>query len=65
MLSHVVRAFEDADVIREGSTTPDEDYKTIQTELILADLQTLEKIRDNRKMEPIKHTVAIKLMAAL
>ncbi|MEK7605836.1 MAG: redox-regulated ATPase YchF [Patescibacteria group bacterium] len=65
VIAHVVRAFEDADVIREGSTTPDEDYKTIQTELILADLQTLEKIRDNRKMEPIKHTVAIKLMAAL
>lgn len=65
VIAHVVRAFEDADVIREGSTTPDEDYKTIQTELIIADLQTLQKALDNRKTEPAKHAVAKKLLEAL
>src|SRR5882724_1973850 len=42
IICHVVRAFEDTDVIREGSLSPEEDYKTIQTELLLADLQTVE-----------------------
>jgi len=65
VIAHVVRAFEDADVIREGSTTPDEDYKTIQTELILADLQTLQKTLDNRKTEAPKHAVAKKLIEQL
>ena len=65
VIAHVVRAFEDADVIREGSTTPDEDYQTIQTELIIADLQTLQKTLDNRKTEHTKHTVAKKLLAEL
>lgn len=40
---HVVRAFEDENVIRAGSTTPEEDISTINTELILADLQVLDK----------------------
>ena len=65
VIAHVVRAFEDADVIREGSTTPDEDYQTIQTELILADLQTLQKTLDNRKTEASKHAVAKKLINQL
>jgi GTP-binding protein YchF len=65
VIAHVVRAFEDADVLREGSVSPDEDYQTIQTELILADIQTLEKVRDNRKSEAIKHTVSIKLLSEL
>jgi hypothetical protein len=65
VIAHVVRAFEDSDVIREGSTTPDEDYKTIQTELILADLQTLQKTLDNRKTEASKHAVAKKLIDQL
>ncbi len=65
VIAHVVRAFEDADVIREGSVSPREDYQTIQTELILADLQTLQKTLDNRKTEPAKHAVAKKLLNAL
>ncbi len=50
IIAHVVRAFEDPStgsgqvpIIREGSVDPKTDYETIQTELILADLQTLEK----------------------
>ncbi len=65
VIAHVVRAFEDADVLREGSVGPLEDYQTIQTELILADLQTLQKTLENRKLEPQKKSGADKLVAAL
>lgn len=40
---HVLRAFTDPDVIREGAVSPREDLQTIRTELQLADLATLEK----------------------
>jgi GTP-binding protein YchF len=40
---HVVRAFSDPNVIREGSTNPKSDLEIIQTELQLADLGTLQK----------------------
>lgn len=43
IVAHVVRAFEDGDIIREGSTTPIDDLETIRTELQLADLATLSK----------------------
>jgi hypothetical protein len=40
----VVRAFDDSDVVHvEGRIDPKDDIETINTELILADLQTLEK----------------------
>ena len=42
-ICHVLRAFEDENVIREGSVAPSEDLETIRTELQLADLETLEK----------------------
>lgn len=41
---HVLRDFEDPNIIREGSENPDSDKLTIETELGLADLQTLEKL---------------------
>ncbi len=41
---HVLRDFKDENVIRAGSENPDSDKQTIETELILADLQTLEKL---------------------
>jgi ribosome-binding ATPase len=43
-ICQVVRVFQDPDVTRvEGSVGPEDDIETIVTELILADLQTLEK----------------------
>ena len=43
-ICQVVRVFADPDVARvEGSTGPEDDISTVVTELILADLQTLEK----------------------
>src|SRR5574342_1072757 len=42
IVAHVVRAFVDEDVIREGSSDPESDYAVIQTELILSDLQSAQ-----------------------
>lgn len=41
---HVLRDFEDSNIIREGSENPDADKLTIETELALSDLQTIEKL---------------------
>src|SRR3989344_2625358 len=43
---HVVRVFTDPDIIKEGSINPKSDLETVETELKLADLQTLEKQKD-------------------
>lgn len=40
---HVLRAFEDENIIREGAVNPLEDLATVRTELQLADLDTLQK----------------------
>lgn len=57
VIAHVVRAFEDSDVVREGSVSPDEDYQTIQTELMLADLQSAQnqdaKMKTNDPLKPL------------
>ncbi len=42
VICHVVRAFTDENIIREGSQDPENDFATIQTELILADLQSIQ-----------------------
>ena len=43
-ICQVIRAFEDPDVVHvDGKVSPRDDIETINTELILADLQTIEK----------------------
>ncbi|MEP9380656.1 redox-regulated ATPase YchF [Aquabacter sp. CN5-332] len=43
-IAHVVRCFEDGDVTHvEGKISPVDDIETIETELMLADLESLEK----------------------
>ncbi len=42
-ICHVVRAFEDEKVARAGSSNPKRDVEVINTELVLADLQTVER----------------------
>lgn len=42
-ICHVVRAFEDEDIIREGSVDPKSDLEIIRLELVLADSATVEK----------------------
>lgn len=43
VICHVLRAFSDDEIIREGAVSPKEDLATIRTELALADLATLGK----------------------
>ena len=46
-IAHVVRCFEDEEVVHvAGKVSPKEDIETINTELALADLETIEKISD-------------------
>lgn len=42
-ICHVVRVFDNADIVREGAVDPETDLATIRTELKLADLATLQK----------------------
>src|SRR4051812_32375570 len=48
---HVLRDFEDSNIVREGSENPDADRLTIETELGLADLQVLEKLISAQEKE--------------
>lgn len=49
IIAHVVRAFEDDDVIKEGAVDPKSDYEVINAELILADLSTAEAAQSKVK----------------
>ncbi len=42
-ICHVLRAFSDDSIIREGSVDPVADLETVRTELQLADLETIDK----------------------
>lgn len=62
---HVVRCFEDENVVHvDGSVNPLRDIETIETELVLADLQVLEKriermakqLKGDRSLAPIIDT---------
>ena len=48
-LVHVLRDFEDENVVRAGSVSPQEDMSTIETELILADLSVVQKVLGGAK----------------
>lgn len=45
-ICHVVRAFSDPDIVKQGIADPATDLDTIETELKLADYQTLENQKD-------------------
>lgn len=49
-IAHVVRAFEDPNIIRSG-VDPKSDIETINIELMLADLETLQKLIDGKEKE--------------
>ena len=62
-ICQVVRAFENPDVLRsDSSRNPEHDISVINTELVLADLQTVEKrlprlekeVRANPKLKPVQ-----------
>ncbi|MEC5175473.1 GTP-binding protein YchF [Cryobacterium sp. MP_M5] len=72
-IAQVIRGFADPDVVHvDGAVNPAGDMETINTELILADLQTLEKAITRfekevkgRKMPPIVLETALKAQAVL
>lgn len=49
VIAHVVRAFEDSDIVKEGAVDPKSDYEVINTELILADLETAKNAESRVK----------------
>ncbi|MBI4080494.1 MAG: redox-regulated ATPase YchF [Candidatus Levybacteria bacterium] len=65
VIAHVVRAFTDEDVTREGSIDPKSDYETIKTELLLADLQSAQnqesRIKSNDPLKPILQKIIAEL----
>ena len=46
---HVLRDFEDENVARAGSENPKSDREVVETELALADLQTIDKLVENQE----------------
>jgi GTP-binding protein YchF len=69
-ICHVVRAFSDSNIIKEGSVDPQGDFEVICAELIIKDLETVDKYIDankNNAKEKIskKFVLAQKLKAEL
>jgi len=69
VILHVVRSFADSNVIQTGSGDSVEDYLTIETELQLADLSTLEKQKEPHgkveKADTIRWSAVQKLRVGL
>jgi len=67
IVAHVVRVFDDPDVIKEGAVDPKADYEVIRAELIIADLQTVEKQRESKavKTDATKKSAVEKLFKGL
>jgi len=66
IIAHVVRVFEDADVIKEGAVDPKSDYETIRLELILSDLETLSNINEKSlRLDSTKKSAVEKLKKEL
>ncbi len=65
----VLRAFDDGDIIRSGSVDPKSDLSVLTTELILADLSTLEKQAEPRGVKDVgllrRWEAVVKLRGAL
>ncbi|MBC9723710.1 redox-regulated ATPase YchF [Streptomyces sp. TRM68367] len=64
-ICQVIRAFKDENVVHvDGKISPKDDIETINTELILADLQTIEKVLPRLQKESrIKKDIAPKVKA--
>ncbi|SEK27575.1 redox-regulated ATPase YchF [Streptacidiphilus jiangxiensis] len=64
-ICQVIRAFSDPDVVHvDGKVSPKDDIETINTELILADLQTIEKVLPRLQKEArLKKETAAQLVA--
>ncbi len=64
LIMFVLRAFADENVIREGSTSPRDDFEVLKSELCLKDLETVEKVlntkfKDQKEKEKIMRVLVI------
>lgn len=68
-ICHVVRAFLDENIVKHGSVNPQSDFETVETELKLVDLQTMEKQSEPRgtiyKEDSYRWQAVLKLREAL
>jgi ribosome-binding ATPase len=53
-IMHVVRNFSDPNIIKEGSVDPQGDFEVVCTELIIKDLETVDKYISSFKNNPIE-----------
>lgn len=53
-IMHVVRNFSDDNIVREGSVDPQGDFEVICAELIIKDLETIDKFISSIKNNPIE-----------
>ncbi|MFH1955311.1 MAG: redox-regulated ATPase YchF [Patescibacteria group bacterium] len=62
VILHLVRAFKDENIIRAGSVDPEKDIELINTELILKDIETVQKMLGTRskRVETVAETNALK-----
>jgi len=51
VILQVLRDFKDPEIVKEGSVDPKTDYEVIETELILKDLETVEKIKNSKTLK--------------
>ena len=54
-IMHVVRNFSDDNIVREGSVDPQGDFEVICAELIIKDLETIDKFITSIKNNPIEN----------
>jgi len=69
-ICHVVRAFSDTNIVKEGSTDPQGDFEVICAELIIKDLESIDKYLDGNKNNALefkskKYALAQKLKSLL
>lgn len=55
-ICHVVRAFGDTNIVKEGSVDPQSDFEVICTELIIKDLDSVDKYISTNKNNPKEKT---------
>jgi len=67
LICHVLRAFEDGDVVVTGELDPAEDLKTVRMELILKDVETVESQLERSKgpLEKAKREMLSKILSQL
>ena len=51
-ICHVIRAFSDSNIIKEGSVDPQNDFEVVCAELIIKDLETIDKFISTNQNNP-------------